>query len=433
MYYSLTNAQTSTTIRSESPASSYHDLEEDEVTGIDRHPIDPDEARTHFLSNGEKHTKSSSRVSSKRKSYRSASRRRRKDAQEISDEDEETLERKLARLRKEVVVLKQEFERKKIEIEDGTVYQAPEAEKDLEALTKVLENVESSAINGENGAANRLAKRLASAPRVRSTLESKVETDPAQQNGVNSMYTVTYAPSYLEDHTLSKVTDFDQRLRLIETSLGIDAIPLPTQDRSATKAVIPTLNVLDKQFSALSTSTDTSLDAISQKVRRLTQDAERLERTRKSAKAAREALSPSSNSARPASVSGEVKEAEFNEDAEQVSKINALYGTLSTIESLAPLLPSVLDRLRSLRSLHADAGTASQSLSKLERKQEEMKEELQGWREGLEKVEKAMVQGEQTMKGNTEMVDGWVKELERRMSNLGLKDRAISRQEGVAK
>ena len=78
----------------------------------------------------------------------------------------------------------------------------------------------------------------------------------------------------------------------------------------------------------------------------------------------------------------------------------------------------MLDRLRSLRSLHADAATASQTLARLEARQEETKQELQGWREGLEKVETAMKQGEKTVKGNTESVETWVKELEERIRKL---------------
>lgn len=270
-----------------------------------------------------------------------------------------------------------------------------------------------------NSAASRLTKKLASVPNRNGTSSNGQAAEPVRQDGASSTYTVMYAPNYQEDHTLSKVSDFDSRLALIEAALGIDAIPLPTQDRSAAKAMLPALDSLDKQVNTLSNSTDSSLEKISRRVRHLTVDAEKLERARRSAKAAQEALSPSSGGPRSSSINSEAQVIPEVEDHETLSKINALYGTLSTIESLAPLLPSVLDRLRSLRTLHADAATASQTLNKVESRQEAMKEELQGWREGLEKVEKAMEQGEQTMKGNTEMVEGWVKELEERMRKIG--------------
>ncbi len=272
---------------------------------------------------------------------------------------------------------------------------------------------------GGNSAASRLTKKLASVPNRNGTSANGQSAEPVRQDGASSTYTITYAPNYQEDHTLSKVSDFDSRLALIEAALGIDAIPLPTQDRSAAKAILPALDSLDKQVNTLSNSTDSSLEKISRRVRHLTVDAEKLERARRSAKAAQEALSPSIGDPRSSSINSEAQVIPEVEDHETLSKINALYGTLSTIESLAPLLPSVLDRLRSLRTLHADAATASQTLNKVESRQEAMKEELQGWREGLEKVEKAMEQGEQTMKDNTEMVEGWVKELEERMRKIG--------------
>ena len=105
-------------------------------------------------------------------------------------------------------------------------------------------------------------------------------------------------------------------------------------------------------------------------------------------------------------------------NASQVAKINALYGTLPTIEGLSPLLPSLLDRLRSLRAIHADAATASEGLERVERRQTEMADDIKRWKEGLEKVEKAMKQGETVMGGNMKVVEGWVKELEQKMGKL---------------
>ena len=225
-----------------------------------------------------------------------------------------------------------------------------------------------------------------------------------------------------DNQALSKISDFESRLVMIETALGIDDLPLPTQDDSMTKPVFLSLDALSRQLNTLSTSTDTSLDTISRRVRQLTQDTEKLEQARKSAKQAQEALrqqalSPTAPNSR-ADPTKEISKESYPEDPELTAKVNALYGTLSTIESLAPMLPSVLDRLRSLRALHADAATASETLTQVESRQEGMKEELESWRKGLEKVEEAMEQGEQAMKGNTEVVEGWVKELEKRLDGF---------------
>lgn len=390
-----------------------------------RHRLDADEARTHFLPSGEQDPSFASRISSKRKSYRSSSRKRRKDGPEInglingievsSDEEVESLERKLARLRREVAEVKGEVEQRGAK-QGGESAEEPQHEAEsIGALSQLLESLEVPDFNGHSGAASRLTKKLAAITHSPRNLENGSGSVPVQRMGANSTYTVTYAPTYQEDQTLSKVSDFDSRLTLIETALGLDAIPLPTQDRSPSKAVLPALDTLDKQLDTLSTSTDTSLDKLSRRVRQLTQDADKLEQARKAAKSALEAPNPSSENF---SLNSPPQDADLLDDVEQRSKINALYGTLSTIESLAPLLPSVLDRLRSLRSLHANAATASQTLANLEARQEETKQELQAWREGLEKVENAMKQGEQTANGNNETIEGWVKELEVRMQKL---------------
>ena len=373
----------------------------------------------------------SSRISSKRKSYRSSSRKRRKDGSKLngiingvevpSDEEYESLERRLARLRREVAEVKDEFERRGKPQDDAAKEKEDEVSS-LDALSRVLERVGPATIESEKGAANRLTQRLTSVAKLNAVVADEKSPEPIPQDGTSSTYTVVYAPTYQEDHTLSKVSDFESRLTLIEAALGIDGIPLPTQDRSAAKAVIPSLDMLDKQINTLTTSTDSSLDTISRRVRQLIHDTEKLEHARKSAKAAYEALrqetlSPTGKAVRSPNSTAPANFPEL-EDPETTSKINALYGTLSTIESLAPLLPSVLDRLRSLRTLHADAATSSQLLSKIESRQEAMNDELQGWRQGLEKVEKAMEQGEQTMKANTETVEGWVRELEERLRKL---------------
>ena len=386
------------------------------------------------MSPSKRNSDSSSRISSKRKSYRSSSRKRRKEGPELnglinglqisSDEEEESLERKIARLRMEVAevaeLARNEKNIKKVHFE---AQKSEEGDEALVSLGQVLDSIAPTSVADKSGVASHLAKRLASVSKPPEPAVTGAGAEDSQQNGARSNYTISYAPTYQEDHTLSKISDFDSRLALLESVLGIDAIPLATQERTAAKAVLPSLDTLDKQLIAISTSSEFSLDKTSQKVRQLTKDAEKLEQARKAAKAAQEALrqealGPSSPNSR-STPTRDISELSRLEDPESVFKINALYGTLSTIESLAPILPSILDRLRSLRSLHANAATASQTLTKLESQQEEMKEEIQGWREGLEKVERAMEQGGETMKSNTEMVDGWVKDLEDRMRKLG--------------
>ena len=329
------------------------------------------------------------------------------------------MERKLARLRREVAEARDEQDRRRNE-DQSMENSEPEAGDSLDNLNRVLEDMKFPDAAASKSAATRLIKGVqANAITTSSIPTASSETEPTQNPNT---YTITYAPNYHQTHTLSKAADFDTRLTLLESILGVDTIPLPTQDRPPTKAILPTLDNLDRQLETISSS-PSSLDRITRRVQQLTVDTSKLTEARRTAKAAQEALSPprrgTSSIDAVASESQHVQIVTSLGDPEQISKINALYGTLSTIESLSPLLPSVLDRLRSLRAIHADAATASQNLTRVESRQADMAEEIRSWREGLERMEAMVKEGEESMTGNAEMVEGWVRELEGRMERLG--------------
>lgn len=270
---------------------------------------------------------------------------------------------------------------------------------DIAALSKLLDGISVNQGDQNTSAGARLAKDLGTG------IKANGPPQTSQGAGEPSTYTVTYAPTYQQSHALAKAADFDGRLALLEKVLGLNSTMDST---SSSTAVLPTLDILERQVSILTESTPSSLDSISRRVRTLTQEAEKLEESRKSAKAAQDSLR---------SAGGEIAP-EDGENSEQISKINALYGTLPTIENLAPLLPSLLDRLRSLRAIHADAATASENLDRVEQRQAEMSSDIKKWREGLEKVEEAIKQGETVIGGNMKVVEGWVKDLEDKMSKL---------------
>jgi len=256
------------------------------------------------------------------------------------------------------------------------------------------------------GAANtgaKLAKELGTGIRANGPPQTSQGADRS------ATYTVTYAPTYQQSHALAKAADFDARLAMLEKILGLNSTALPTvNSNGSTKAILPTLDTLQRQVSVLSESSPSSLDSISRRVRTLTQEAENLEDSRNKAKQAQDILKAGG---------GDVTSEEGG-DSEQTTKINALYGTLAKIESLSPLLPSLLDRLRSLRAIHADAATASESLERVEKKQADMTADIKKWREGLERVEEAMKDGEGTMSKNMKVVEGWVNDLEEKMEKL---------------
>lgn len=354
-----------------------------------------------------------SRIDGKRRQYRDISRRARQDPGEyredfsLSDEDEESLERKIARLRQEVYEIKSELERRRAAKEENAETDS-DGEDTVEALCQVL-----NSSNGSNkkGAANRIITKLGKGMKSYGTVKAISPTEPLKPS--QDWPALSFGR---QNSVLPKVAEFDARLALIETVMGIDSIPLSTQEREPTRAVFPFIEQLDRQVNALSNSTDSSLDSISRRVRQLTQDAQRLGEARSAVKAAQEG---SDGTRVPLGPDVESNIDSFVKDPEHVSKINALYGALPTIESLAPLLPAALDRLRSLQTIHADAAAANQNLAQLETQQESMAQELKTWREGLEIVERKVMEGENTMVENTTVVETWVKELEERMNKFG--------------
>lgn len=294
--------------------------------------------------------------------------------------------------------MKEEFGRRQAEKED-TAEDSKDLEPDVTALSRMLDG-----ISTQGGATSSISAKFVKD--LGTGIKANGPPHTSQGTGDPATYTVTYAPTYQQSHALAKAADFDGRLALLEKALGLD--PIALNSNGTPKAILPTLDTLQRQVSLISDSTPSSLDTISRRVRTLTQEAERLEETRKAAKAAQDALR---------AAGGDVA-SEDGEDSEQTSKIHALYGTLPTIENLGPLLPPLLDRLRSLRAIHADAATASESLDVVEKKQADMAGDIKKWREGLEKLEEALKKNETTMGGNMKVVEGWVKELEAKMEQL---------------
>jgi nuclear migration protein JNM1 len=193
---------------------------------------------------------------------------------------------------------------------------------------------------------------------------------------------------------------------MLEKDLGITSAAVADTDANGLpRAIIPTLDNLERQISMLAQASTANLDAISRRVRSLASEQEKLNDSREKAKALREELGKS----------GAVSP---TEESDQEAKINALYAILPTIENLTPILPPLLDRLRSLRVIHAESATASETLTRIEKEQSEMAAELKIWREGLEKMESSLAEGDAATKGNMKVMEGWVKDLEARMAKL---------------
>ncbi|KAG6041562.1 hypothetical protein E4U41_003578 [Claviceps citrina] len=398
-----------TTNRAQSDDEFYDlDEEDEDDNGISRTRLRINEARSRFLPGNADASglRFSDRVDGKRKSYRASSRRQRiihdgthelgdlSDDGDDGDGDGESLERKVARLKREVEEAKGEYEKRSSAVDQDSQNEALPTE-GLVTLSQVLDEI-----------AKPLGLDTSQAP---TNTAGSFPTSVNQAEGVpaeaGATYTVTYAPSYEQSHALAKAADFDRRLLMLERALGMSSSSATEAGSyGLPRAILPTLDSLEKQVSTLSQASTSNLDAISRRVRTLAAEQDKLNDSREKAKMLREELGKQG----PALV----------DESEQESKIKALYGILPTIENLTPMLPPLLDRLRSLRAIHADAATASQTLERLESQQAEMAGELKLWKEGLEKVERSMKEGESLMKENVEVMGSWIKDLEARTAKL---------------
>ena len=402
--------KTSTIARTESRASSYHDAEDD-TSGISRSHLDPDAARSQFLPSrvDARDADFSDRIDSRRRAYRVSSRKRAggDDNDEDSDgstADEETtsedLKRKFAKLLRQAEELKSEVERRKLlaKEDDKTEDQLDnESLGQLSAAIKTLDSIE----GGRGAAEARLANRL--------NAVHKLPQQPPNTNSVSKGQNsdIQTPPAA----AVSLAASFDSRLHALETALGIQKLPLPTQSTTSPGPILPTLISLSQKISILSSASPTSLESLTKRVRQLTVEAETLAEKRKAARTSYEELQSSGSDLHPGTYKA-------IEDQEQVSKIAALYGTLPTIEALAPLLPSVLDRLRSLRLVHAGAADAGARMDEVEKRGTEMRDEVKRWREGVEEVEGKVEEMEKRARGNLGVIENWVKDLESRIESL---------------
>ena len=381
----------------------FYDFEDDnQVISHSRLRVDEARARFHPSSVDASGADFSDRVDGKRQSYKTSSRRQRilqngiVEYGELSEDDEdETLERRMARLRREIEEVREEHAKRQVAATTNDEGRSSNQSTDIDSMSQVLDDIA------------RTSNPSASTETGRPVRGSNVVSQgPAPGSGLSEDPDQTTLDH--QTHALLKTADFDRRLAALEKGLGIGPSLLGISDGSGPpKAVLPTLDAVEKQVMVLSQSSTSNLDTISRRVRNLASEQDRLNESREKARTLREELGKNTGGTPPA------------DDSEQEAKINALYGILPTIESLTPLLPPLLDRLRSLKVIHSGAAAASQTLDKIEQQQTSMTAELRQWREGLEKMESAMRTGDETMQGNVKVMEGWVKDLEQRVSKLG--------------
>jgi nuclear migration protein JNM1 len=366
----------------------------------------------------------SDKLASNRKSYKTY------------ESENESLSKKLARLKREAEEIKLELEKRK----EGSVPEVePEEEGDVEdGVVKLSEMLDGLRTNSRsmNGTTFRPES-------VRSRKLHKEIPSVADPGGKRALENSENPPEEASQaSTITAIAAFADRLSSLETALGLASAP----STSDITSILPTLTSLSTQITALSTTlaspssqasrtsahssgrsqTPTSiphLDALASRLRSLTSESDKLAVSRKRALDSLHELQearmriPTSFESPPAQAEARRDQTEsVLEDSS--AKIGALYATLPTIQDLQPLLPVVLERLRSLQFLHADAAGAKGELEEVEKQQATTAQEIERWRKGLEGVEAKMVEYQKVMGKNTEVIGKMVEDVEERLARL---------------
>ncbi len=440
----MSNAHTlpqTATNRTTSPSLSDDDGRHDPDTGLDRQHLDREQARRRF-ERSSVHAKDidySDSLASNHRSYKTKSRRRRikengvEELGDLSDSEDETLTRKLARLRREAEEIKLELEKRQEEPTNKGKTEDDEATEDsVVKLSEMLDGLHTTS-KATNGTRETFSHRIAAEPPRPATSErtNAVQKEPT--------------PIEASVSTNSAIASFSDRLTALESTLGLASTPTNTESAS----ILPVLTSLSTQITTLSTnlissssstytpsdasitsstqnqSTLPHLDALASRLRTLTAESDKLNVSRKRALDSLHELQEArmrdpikyarERKAEDPAAANEIARSVFEDSS---AKITALYATLPTIKDLQPLLPVVLERLRSLQSIHAGAATAKEDLDEVERRQAETSREIARWTNGLADVEAKMKEYEKVMGENKEVVGNMVGAVETRLAKL---------------
>lgn len=444
------------TLPTESDAAS-----DEEDSALDRATLNTTAARQRFRSTvvDAQDVNFSDTIDGGRKDYRTRSRRRRRRAQlveggedaRLSDSDDETLQGRLARLRREAAELQAEIdqierERESHDADDASTYEDAEDHQTNKLSSGVAEL-------GDTLQAISFGRKTKPRRTLEEEFTQRLDEPPIPPGSVSRAATDERLP----ESSISAIAAFSDRLTALEAVLGVSA-----QTEATSGSIIPTLDSLSAQIDILtsalapqheidgtpSTTSTAHLDPLAQKIRHLITESRRLEDSRKAAAKSFEellenrdryanllqsthshsAIHPTAEAAhtngQEVSTSGMPSKEQMQSQLttlfldDQASRINALYNVLPNIQSLQPLLPVVLERLRALSVVHTGAADVRNELDEMEQRLQVQEQDVKKWREAVESAEKAMHEGKDVMKENVKIVGDVVKGLEARVKSL---------------
>lgn len=396
-------------------SESESESDEDEADNgvISRRRLRADEARERFgpARVDARGVDFSDRLASERKSYRTSRRNRRTNGEVLDGSDDgsedESLPMRINRLQRE-------FEEVQAELREGEgqSLNGDDTEVNISRLLGALDGLQKQSFDHNVSAKDRMERQVQK--------YSSLPTDAGEQGSKARGLEAVTADSGLasgSNEAMMRVSEVDSRLTMIEEALGLTGTNMPETAIDNYKPVLPAIAILEEQIKTLSVS-DKQVENINRRLRLLKEETDRLKLIQKTMIAMGEDAGTLSVDAITAGrPSSEATGKQRLASPDQLAKIDSLHGALGTVEALAPTLPLVLERLRSLHTVHTNAGWANDRLKAIEARQQEQDAELSQWRQSLDRLEQSVGGSEQVTIGNMKVVEGWVKDLERRFQS----------------
>ncbi|KAL1603777.1 hypothetical protein SLS60_005367 [Paraconiothyrium brasiliense] len=388
-------AEDVSTIPASTAVSDSEDDDDPESSAVRHQHLQTEQARSRFQpsrvdANG---VDFSDNISAQRRSYRTSTRARRRGdiLGDDSDEEKESFERKLMRLKQEMQELEGEYQ-ERVKSGDKSKIEERDPREVMEFISDKVDQIYAMRRGGVRGAE----------PQLDRTIEKFNNYTPFEPSNRITKAIANQPPlpgSQVQraqlEYVLDQAKQFDERLSKLETSLGLDGSTMPEIGDKAPFPVFTTLEKIEQTVGLVGEASQGNLEAAGAQIKKMIADAEQLRELR--AEVSRDGESP---------------------NPEQEAKINALYGTLPSIDKLSPVLPMLLERIRTLRLVHTSAWAADDVLTELENRQSQQEAEIKKWEQSIQQVEEDLKKCEAAMQSNMHTVGDWVKKIEEKVAKL---------------
>ena len=378
-----------------STAVSDSESDDDDASGVRHQHLQTDQARSRFQpSRVDAHgVDFSDNISAQRRSYRTSTRARRRGEilGDDSDEEEESFERKLMRVKQELQELEGEYQ-ERVKSGDKSKIEERDPKEIIEFISDKVDQIYAMRRGGVRGAE----------PQLDRTIEKFNNYAPFEPSSgiTKAIANQPHLPgSQVQrgqlEYVLDQAKQFDERLSTLESSLGLNGNTMPDIGDNAPFPIFTTLERIEQTVGLIGDASQGTLEAADAQIQKMIADAEHLKELRDEASQDEEFTNP-----------------------EQEAKINALYGTLPSIDKLSPVLPMMLERLRTLRLVHTSAWAADEVLTELETRQSQQKAEIKKWDQSMQELEEDVKKCEGAMHNNMYTVGDWIKKIEERVAKL---------------